>query len=98
MAHLVFNVFGVVWMLIVFFPFVRMVCSIVGLDPEASQQDTTLLSFTLAAFHTGFNVINTGLLIWFIPQIEKLVCKIVPPRKSDEEDEFRLQYIRGGIM
>ena len=98
MAHLVFNVFGVIWMLIVFFPFVRMVCGIVGLDPEAPQQDTTLLSFTLAAFHTGFNVINTAVLIWFIPQIEKLVCKIVRPRKSDEEDEFRLHYIRGGIM
>ncbi len=98
MAHLVFNVFGVVWMLIVFFPFVRGVCGIVGLDPEASQQDNTLLSFTLAAFHTGFNVINTAILIWFIPQIEKLVCKIIRPRKSDEEDEFRLQYIRSGIM
>ncbi|MCR4843517.1 MAG: Na/Pi symporter [Bacteroidales bacterium] len=98
MAHLLFNVFGVVWMLIAFFPFVRGVCSIVGLDPDAHQQDTALLSFTLAAFHTGFNVINTAILIWFIPQIEKLVCKIIRPRKSDEEDEFRLQYIRGGIM
>ena len=98
MAHLVFNMFGVIWMLIVFFPFVRTVCGIVGLDPEAPQLETTLLSFTLAAFHTGFNVINTAVLIWFIPQIEKLVCKIVRPRKSDEEDEFRLQYIRGGIM
>ena len=98
MAHLVFNVFGVIWMLIVFFPFVRAVCGIVGLDPDAPQQDTTLLSFTLAAFHTGFNVINTAILIGFIPQIEKLVCRIVRPRKSDEEDEFRLQFIRGGIM
>ncbi len=98
MAHLVFNVFGVIWMLIVFFPFVRAVCGIVGLDPEAPQQDTTLLSFTLAAFHTCFNVINTAILIWFVPQIEKLVCRIVRPRKSDVEDEFRLQYISGGIM
>ncbi len=98
MAHLLFNVFGVIWMLIVFFPFVRGICHIVGLDPEAPQQDTALLSFTLAAFHTAFNVINTAILIGFIPQIEKLVCKIVRPRKSDEEDEFRLQYIRGGIM
>ncbi|MBO5596000.1 MAG: Na/Pi symporter [Bacteroidales bacterium] len=98
MAHLVFNVFGVIWMLIVFFPFVRMICGIVGLDPDASQQDSTLLSFTLAAFHTGFNVINTAILIWFIPQIEKLVCAIIRPRNSDVEDEFRLQYIRGGIM
>jgi len=98
MAHLLFNVFGVVWMLIVFFPFVKMVCGIVGLDPEATEQNITLLSFTLATFHTCFNVINTAILIWFIPQIEKLVCRIVRPRKSDEEDEFRLQYISGGIM
>ena len=98
MAHLVFNVFGVIWMLIVFFPFVRMICGIVGLDPDAPQQDSTLLSFTLAAFHTGFNVVNTAILIWFIPQIEKLVCAIIRPRNSDVEDEFRLQYIRGGIM
>lgn len=98
MAHLVFNVFGVAWMLIVFFPFVKMICGIVGLDPDAPQQDSTLLSFTLAAFHTGFNVVNTAILIWFIPQIEKLVCAIIRPRNSDVEDEFRLQYIRGGIM
>ena len=98
MAHLVFNVFGVAWMLIVFFPFVKMICGIVGLDPDAPQQDSTLLSFTLAAFHTGFNVVNTAILIWFIPQIEKLVCAIIRPRNSNVEDEFRLQYIRGGIM
>lgn len=98
MAHLVFNVFGVIWVLILFFPFVRMVCSIVGMDPSASGQSATQLSFALATFHTCFNVINTAILIWFIPQIEKLVCLIVKPRKSDEEDEFRLQYIRGGIM
>ena len=98
MAHLVFNVFGVAWMLIVFFPFVRMICGIVGLDPDAPQQDSTLLSFTLAAFHTGFNVVNTAILIWFIPQIENLVCAIIRPGNSEVEDEFRLQYIRGGIM
>ena len=98
MAHLVFNVFGVVWVLILFFPFVRMVCGVVGLDPTAPEQNPTQLSFALATFHTFFNVINTAILIWFIPQIEKLVCFIIKPKKSEEEDEFRLQYIRGGIM
>jgi phosphate:Na+ symporter len=98
MAHLVFNVFGVVWVLILFFPFVRMVCGVVGLDPTAPEQNPTQLSFALATFHTFFNVINTVILIWFIPQIEKLVCFIIKPKKSEEEDEFRLQYIRGGIM
>ena len=97
-AHLLFNVFGVIWVLLLFFPFVRMVCGIVGLDPMASEQNPTQLSFALATFHTCFNVINTAILIWFIPQLEKLVCKIIRPKKSDEDDEFRLQYIRGGIM
>ncbi len=98
MAHLLFNVFGVIWVLIFFFPFVRMVCGFVDLDPMATEQDATRLSFALATFHTCFNVINTAILIWFIPQIEKLVCLLIKPRKSDEEDEFRLQFIRGGIM
>ena len=98
MAHMLFNVFGVCWVLIFFFPFVRMVCGVVGLDPEAPEQSPTQLSFALATFHTFFNVINTAILIWFIPQIEKIVCAIIRPKKTEEEDEFRLQYIRGGIM
>ncbi|MBO6096652.1 MAG: Na/Pi cotransporter family protein, partial [Bacteroidales bacterium] len=98
MAHMFFNVFGVIWVLIFFFPFVRMVCGIVGLDPEAGEQSPTQLSFALATFHTFFNVINTAILIWFIPQIEKIVCAIIRPKKTEEEDEFRLQYIRGGLM
>ena len=98
MAHLLFNVFGVIWVLILFFPFVRMVCGIVGLDPTASEQSPTQLSFALATFHTFFNVINTAVLIWFIPQIEKFVCFIIKPRKDEQEDEFRLQFIKGGIM
>ena len=98
MAHLLFNVFGVIWVLIAFFPFVRFVCGIVGMDPTAESQSPTQLSFALATFHTCFNLINTAVLIWFIPQIEKIVCAIIRPRKTEEDDEFRLVYIRGGIM
>ena len=98
MAHLLFNVFGVIWVLILFFPFVRMVCRFVGIDVTADNIDPARLTFALATFHTAFNVINTSLLIGFIPQLEKLVCHIIKPRKTDEEDEFRLQFIRGGIM
>ena len=98
LAHLLFNVFGVIWVLIFFFPFVRMVCGVVGLDPEAPEQSPTQLSFALATFHTFFNVINTAVLIWFIPQIEKIVCFIIKPSKEDREDTFKLKYIRGGIM
>ena len=98
LAHLLFNVFGVIWVLLLFFPFVKMVCGIVGLDPDADEQNPTQLSFALATFHTCFNLINTAILIWFIPQIEKIVCSLIKPRKSEEDDEFRLQYIRGGLM
>ena len=98
MAHLLFNVFGVLWVLAFFFPFVRMVCGFVGLDPTADSQSPTQLSFALAAFHTAFNVINTAVLIWFIPQIEKLVCWIVKPARQETEEEFHLQFINSGIM
>jgi phosphate:Na+ symporter len=98
LAHLLFNVFGVMWILCCFFPFVRMICRIVGLDPTADTQTPTQLSFALAMFHTAFNVTNTLILIWFIPQIEKFVCKIIKPKQSEEEEEFRLKYIKGGLM
>ena len=98
LAHLVFNVFGVLWVLAVFFPFVKMVCGIVGMDPYADAQTATQLSFALATFHTAFNVINTSVLIWFVPQIEKLVCLLIKPKKAEQEDEFRLEFIHSGIM
>jgi len=98
MAHLLFNVFGVTWALILFFPFVRAVCRVVGIDVNGDTIDPARLTFALATFHTAFNVINTSLLIGFIPQMEKIVCNIIKPGKTDEDDEFRLQFIRGGIM
>ncbi len=98
MAHLLFNVFGVIWVLIIFFPFVRTVCRVVGIDVTSDSVDPARLTFALATFHTTFNVINTSLLIGFIPQLEKLVCYIIKSGKADDEDEFRLQFIRGGIM
>ena len=96
LAHLVFNVFGVLWVLIIFYPFVRLACRIVGVDADADIQSPERLSFVLATFHTLFNVTNTMILIWFIPQIEKLVCRII--KRKETEDEFRLKYIQSGIM
>ncbi|MCR4860542.1 MAG: Na/Pi cotransporter family protein [Bacteroidales bacterium] len=96
LAHLVFNVFGVCWMLIVFYPFVRMACRLVGVDADASTQSPERLTFVLATFHTLFNVTNTLILIWFIPQIERLVTRLIPQKKT--EDEFHLQFIQSGIM
>ena len=97
-SHLIFNVFGVLWVLCLFYPFVKMICGFVGIDPYSETQDPTRLSFALAAFHTTFNVTNTLILVWFIPQIEKLVTKIIKPRKSELENEFHLTYIQQGII
>ena len=93
MAHLSFNVFGVLWVLCIFYPFIDMVCGFVGVDPHSGHIDASRLSVVLAAFHTTFNVCNTAVLISFIPQIEKLVCTIIKPNAMKDEDDFRLRYI-----
>lgn len=98
LAHLMFNVFGVVWVLVFFYPFVNMVCSIVDYDPTAANAAPQKLSIVLAMFHTMFNVCNTFLLIWFIPQMEKVVCKMIKPSRRDEDEDFRLRFISSGIM
>jgi phosphate:Na+ symporter len=103
-AHMFFNVFGVIWVLCIFKPFIDMVCGFVGYDESIVKgmpgfyANAAKLSFVLAAFHTTFNVSNTFVLIWFIPQIEKIVCYIIKPRKSEEEEDFRLRFIGGGLM
>lgn len=102
MAHLVFNVFGVVWVMLLFYPFVDMVCKLVNYNPDgvgySVAQKATLLPIVLAAFHTCFNVTNTFILIWFIPQIEKVVCWIIKPKADKDDDDFRLRFIQVGIM
>ena len=107
-AHMFFNLFGVCWILLVFRPFVDGVCGLVGYDVTMTKEvvgetaflaNAAKLSFVLAAFHTCFNLVNTGILIWFIPQIEKLVCRVIKQKKTDEDEEImRLQYISSGIM
>lgn len=104
MAHMVFNIFGVLWILCMFRPFIHLVCGWVGFDDMMEKNDphfvanAAKLSFVLAAFHTTFNLSNTFILVWFIPQIEKLVCKIIRPKKNADEDDFRLRFIQSGIM
>ena len=104
MAHMVFNIFGVLWILCVFRPFIHLVCGWVGFDDAMEKSNphfvanAAKLSFVLAAFHTTFNLSNTFILVWFVPQIEKLVCKIIRPKKNADEDDFRLRFIQSGIM
>ncbi len=109
-AHMFFNLFGVCWMLVVLHPFIDGVCGLVGYDTEMTKEtagqaaflaNAAKLSVVLAAFHTCFNVVNTSVLIWFIPQIEKIVCKVIKDRKvqGDEEDEVtRLRYIGSPLV
>ena len=107
LAHMFFNVFGVIWILFVFRPFIDMVCGWVGYDVNMQKEvagasaylaNAAKLSFVLAAFHTSFNVVNTFILIWFIPQIERFVCWVIKPKKVDEEEDFRLHFITAGFM
>ena len=107
LAHMFFNVFGVIWILFVFRPFIDAVCGMVGYDVNMAKDavstseflaNSAKLSFVLAAFHTCFNVANTLILIWFIPQIERFVCWVIKPKKVDEEEDFRLHFITAGFM
>ena len=97
LAHLLFNVFGVIWVLCVFYPFVDMVCGFVGYDPTMAGQ-TERLPVVLAMFHTCFNVTNTALLIGLIPQMERVVCWLLPDKTEPELEELRLKYIEGNLM
>lgn len=97
LAHLLFNVFGVLWVLCVFYPFVDMVCGLVGYDPSMAGQ-TERLPVVLAMFHTCFNVTNTALLIGLISQMERIVCWLLPEKAEPEHEELRLKYIEGNLM
>ena len=95
LAHLMFNVFGVVWVLIVFSPFMDMVSWIVT-DVMHVTEEGVAVSFKLSAFHTCFNICNVLFLIWFVKAIERVVCKIIPLKEHDEE--YRLRFISGGML
>ena len=104
LAHMFFNVFGVLWILVVFHWFIDGVIWFVdyvgnqlGKD-MTNMESTEKLNFVLAAFHSCFNVINASILIWFIPQIERFVCWVIKPKRVDEEEDFRLHFITAGFM
>ena len=97
LAHLLFNVFGVIWVLCVFYPFVNIVCGFVGYDPSMPGQ-TERLPVVLAMFHTCFNVTNTALLIGFVPQLERVVSRLLPEKAQPEQEQFRLQYIQANLV
>ena len=95
-AHLMFNLFGVIWVLCLFKPFLNMVDWIIADFMNISEAGGVAVSFKLSAFHTCFNVCNVLILIWFVKFIEKTVCKVVP--QKEQEEEYRLQFITGGML
>ena len=100
-AHLSINVLGVIWVLILLQPFFSLVCQIVGFDrdmPASAPGFAVKSSMVLAAFHSAFNVSNTMLLIWFVPQIERFVCKVIKSHGQEEDEDARLHFITGGLM
>ena len=97
LAHLLFNVFGVIWVLAVFYPFVDLVCSLVGYNPSMAGQ-TERIPVVLAMFHTCFNVLNTALLIGLIPQMEQIVCRLMPENKEEAKQPTTLHFISGGVI
>ncbi len=116
-AHLLFNIFGVCWMLILFYPFTRMIIALVGhingmstdevnslldssasmLSPEEAAKAATTVSFSLALFHSIFNVCNVLIMIWFVKVYERIVCTVIKQKASNDE-EFQLKYINTGMM
>lgn len=119
LAHTVFNVFGVIWALISFPHFLKLIglftSSIFGVPNPASDDfavvvekaaDGTIIQtatqtsalYGLSMLHTLFNTINTFILIWFIPAIEKIVCFVIKGSKNKEDEAFRLKYISAGPL
>lgn len=95
LAHLMFNVFGVCWVLVLFYPFTAGVSWFVT-DVMHVSDPAVAVSFKLAAFHTAFNISNTCIMICFVPFIEKTVCTMI--RTKQEDEEYRLQYITSGML
>ena len=95
LAHLVFNIFGVLWVLCLFVPFTTGVSWFVD-NVMGANDPSVAVSFKLSAFHTAFNICNVLILIWFVKFIERTVCAIIPMKEQDEE--YRLRFISGGML
>ena len=95
LAHFVFNVFGVIWVLIIFHPFMQMVNWVVGTFFQSSDPEVAI-SYKLSAFHSIFNICNVCILIWGVKLIERTVCALIHPKEEDEEP--RLRFITGGML
>lgn len=98
MVHMVFNLLGIVWLLILFYPFTDLVDSIVvamsGASPRVEVEQVPL---ALAVFHSVFNITNALIFIWFTKLIERIVMRVLPSN-ADAEEEFHLRFITTGML
>ena len=92
LSHTMFNICGVIWVLIIFYPFINLIEWMVG--GNTTENANSL--YALSMFHTMFNVSNTFIMIWLIKPLETIVCKILPEKR--EENEFALQFISTGML
>jgi phosphate:Na+ symporter len=101
--HFLFNIIGVIWVLIVFNQLLEFIGSIIndwmGASPfsESIEDRQRVMVFAIALFHTTFNLLNVALFIGFVPWLEKLVIKL-QPSKTETDQEFRLEYIGSGLL
>lgn len=102
-AHFIFNVFGVFWMLLLFYTFTSFIGDLMSntrwgspfsVNGEVPSEEA--VQYSLSAFHTIFNIVNTLTLVWFVSFIEKIVIRFTPSKGEDDEI-FKLEYIAGGI-
>ena len=111
LSHTIFNVFGVIWALILFRPFLSVVgwitSTIFGIPNPAADgfavndptgPESTSALYGLSMLHTLFNLINTLILVWFTGLIEKVVCKVIKEPVNKEDNKFRLRYIEAGPL
>ena len=97
-AHLIFNLIGITWMLIVFTPFLKMIDQVVvSMGLGSPFVEVSSIKDGLTAFHMTFNIINTLVLVWFVDLIARIVTKMVPA-KAEEDEIFKLKYISSPVV
>ncbi|MDO4461276.1 MAG: Na/Pi cotransporter family protein [Bacteroidia bacterium] len=98
MVHMVFNLLGIVWLLVLFYPFTELVDRIVlGMSGASPRIDVEQVPLALAVFHSVFNLTNAFVFIWFTKLIERIVMRVLPT-KPDAEEEFHLRFISTGLL
>jgi len=97
LAHVLFNVLGLIWALPLLIPLLNLVEFIFPGDPWAAGPGNTSIPVHLAGLHTLFNVINTVIFLPFVNQYAKLISMLIPDKKQEEKIEhYKFAYLSAG--